>query len=132
MKKIKVSEGYIHRFWSPLDGGPDVDQNLLKLNLNNLENINTIVVELLYDQFYEWPLSWQYRCKESLKYVIAYSSDKDLVRFYNSWSPQLGLPDVISVRDFYIYVWKVMFGEESYEAEDIDNYEIISRFDIFN
>ncbi|MDE9434314.1 hypothetical protein [Xenorhabdus bovienii] len=132
MKKIKISDGYIYMFWSPLDGAPDANNELLNLNLNNINSIERLVRELLYVEYNNWSETWKYRCKESFKYAISYSSDKELIHYYNSGAPQIGLPDMFSVRNFYIYVWKFMFGEESYDAANIDNYEIISRFDIYD
>ncbi|WP_446471074.1 hypothetical protein [Xenorhabdus stockiae] len=132
MKKIKISEGYIYMFWAPLAGGPHIDNSLLDLNLNNVKSIEKLVNELLFLEYNEFSMSWKHRCKESFKYVIRYASDEKLTRYYDSGAPQILLPDMISVRDFYIYVWKFMFGDESYEAAHLEDYEIISRFDIFN
>ncbi|MDX7988920.1 hypothetical protein FE392_16585 [Xenorhabdus sp. 12] len=132
MKKIKISEGYIYMFWAPLAGGPHIDENLLNLNLNNVKSIERLVNELLFLEYNEFSTSWKYRFKESFKYVICYASDEKLIRYYDSGAPQILLPDTIPIRDFYIQVWKFMFDEESYEAADIDNYELISRFDIFD
>lgn len=131
MKKIKISEGYVYIFWSPLAGGPHINNELLSLNLNNFKSIERLVRELLFLEYDEFSISWKHRCKESFKYVIWYASDEQLTRYYDSGASQILLPDMIPIRDFYIHVWKFMFGEESYEAANIDDYEIISRFDIF-
>ncbi|MDE9542466.1 hypothetical protein [Xenorhabdus bovienii] len=131
MKKIKISEGYIYMFWSPLNGAPDMNNELFKLNLNNIKSIERLVSQLLLVEYNNFSISWNYRCKENFKYVLCYSNDKELTRYYDSGAPQIELPDMIPVRDFYIHVWKFMFGEESYEAANVDDYEMISRFDIF-
>ncbi|MEX6315810.1 hypothetical protein AB6G19_21240 [Providencia manganoxydans] len=47
MKKLKISYWYISKFWSPLAGGPNVNESLLRLNLNNKINIDTIINEIL-------------------------------------------------------------------------------------
>ncbi|PHM36942.1 hypothetical protein Xmau_04092 [Xenorhabdus mauleonii] len=132
MKKIKISEGYLYMFWAPLAGAPHIDDDIFNLNLNNVNSIERLVKELLLLEYNDFSMLWKYRCKESFKYAICYSSDEKLTRYYDSAAPQILLPDLISVRDFYIYVWKFMFGEESYEAANIDDYEKISRFDIFD
>lgn len=119
-------------FWSPLDGAPDVNNEVLKLNLNNVDSIKKLVNELLYVEYNNWSLSWRLRCKESLKYVICYATDEELIHYYRASCPKIKLPSMISVRDFYIYVWEFMFGEESYEANSIDDFEMISQYDIFN
>lgn len=76
MKKIKISRWYISGFWAPLDGGPNEDEALLKLNLNNHSSIDLIVDKILKPYIDMLPLKYQIRFKDSFKYAIAYYSEK--------------------------------------------------------
>ncbi|MCG9527710.1 hypothetical protein MCM45_14265 [Providencia rettgeri] len=131
MKKIKISRWYISGFWAPLDGGPNEDEALLKLNLNNHSSIDLIVDKILKPYIDMLPLKYQIRFKDSFKYAIAYYSEKELKDFYYTGAPQLDLPDGITARDFYIYVWNLMYKNESYLASEKDNYTELSLNEIY-
>ncbi len=60
MKKIKISRWYISGFWAPLDGGPNEDEALLKLNLNNHSSIDLIVDKILKPYIDMLPLKYQF------------------------------------------------------------------------
>ncbi|MEQ4654331.1 hypothetical protein AB7092_15910 [Providencia rettgeri] len=131
MKKIKISRWYISGFWAPLDGGPNEDEPLLKLNLNNHSSIDLIVDKILKPYIDMLPLKYQIRFKDSFKYAIAYYSEKELKDCYYTGAPQLDLPDGITARDFYIYVWNLMYKNESYLASEKDNYTELSLNEIY-
>ncbi|MEQ2025602.1 hypothetical protein ABLB84_07365 [Xenorhabdus szentirmaii] len=52
--------------------------------------------------------------------------------YYRCGLPQMKLPSVMSVKEFYIFVWKCMFDEESYEANDIDDYDVIDQYNTYD
>ncbi|MEX6423908.1 hypothetical protein [Providencia manganoxydans] len=87
-------------FWAPLDGGPNEDEALLKLNLNNHSSIDLIVDKILKPYIDMLPLKYKIRFKDSFKYAIAYYSEKELKDCYYTGASQLDLPDGITARIF--------------------------------
>nr|ELR5042365.1 hypothetical protein [Providencia stuartii]ELR5082300.1 hypothetical protein [Providencia stuartii] len=132
MKKLKISYWYISKFWAPLAGGPNVNESLLRMNLNNKINIDTIINEILKPNLELFDYRYKINFKNSFKCAISYYSDKELIdSFYNS-QPQIDLPNNLPVRDFYIQVWFILYGNESYLPLDKECYTEISLEDIFN
>lgn len=131
MKKIKISRWYISGFWAPLDGGPNEDELLLKLNLNNPSSIDLIVGKILKPYIDILPLKYQIRFKNSFKYAITYYSEKELKDCYYTGTPQLELPDGITARNFYIYVWNFIYKGENYLASENDDHTELSLNEIY-
>ncbi|WP_193016779.1 hypothetical protein [Proteus sp. FME41] len=131
MKKIKIGYYYIRIFWSPLGDDCNTDKYYLNLNLNNKESIYSIVENVLIPELNLFSYKVKLRIKESLKYAITYYSDEKLAGAYDKSPTFVKLPDNITVRDFYIFVWKSMYGEESYQALEKDFYIEIPLEDIY-
>lgn len=131
MKSVKISYYYIRIFWSPLGDDCNTGKYYLNLNLNNKESICSIVENVLIPELNLFSYKIKSRIKESLKYAITYYSDKKLVDAYDKSPTFVKLPDNINVREFYIFVWKSMYGEESYQALEKDFYIEIPLEEIY-
>lgn len=129
MKKIKISYSYVRIFWSSL--GDDCNTDKYYLNLNNKESICSIFENVLIPELNLFSYKMKLRIKESLKYAINYYSDEKLAGAYDKSPTYIKLPDNMNVRDFYIFVWKSMYGEENYQALEKDFYIEIPLEEIY-
>ena len=131
MKKKKISESYVKKFWLELYDWDDIPREIRGLNLNNVDSINTIVKEFLSVKLSERSISTQYRTKESLRYAINFWDDLELENIYYSVMPVLQLPTSMSCREFYKHVWSFLFCGESYTIKDKSEYVDIGRVFVY-
>ncbi|CDL81843.1 hypothetical protein [Xenorhabdus szentirmaii] len=131
-KTLKVSESYLFDFWALLNNEINSNHALFKLDLNDITNIEILVKQGFLPAYNKHSISWKNRLKESYKYKIKYGKENNLAYYYRCGLPQMKLPSVMSVKEFYILVWKCMFGEESYEANDIDDYDVIDQYNTYD
>ncbi|MCV2485569.1 hypothetical protein OD917_11575 [Flavobacterium sp. SH_e] len=128
MKAKKISEGYVWRFWAFMGEGYEIPAEILGLNLNNHTSIEKVVNSFLKPELKLEDISWQFRFKESLRFAINFWTEDQLKRCYEQTLAQLQLPTQISIRDFYVLVWNLLFDYESYLIEDRSIYEDIGPF----
>lgn len=123
MKVKKISESYVMRLWTYIGVTNNLPNDLLGLNFNNYESINKIVEEYLIEELQNDSISLQFRTKESLRYAINFFDEKKLERLYDGALPEIGLPNNISCREFYINVWSNLYLNESYKIDDKSLYQ---------
>ena len=131
LKKKKISESYVEKFWLELYDWDDIPREIRGLNLNNIDSINKLVKEFLYIRLLENPISIQYKIKESFRYAINFWDENKLIKHYQSVMPILSLPSTMSCLAFYKYVWSLMFPGESYTIKNKFDYTDIGPMSAF-
>ena len=127
MSKLKISEDYIIDFWCSLYEYY-VPQELCGLNLNNTSSIDKLIAEYLVPEVESGTVSWKFRFKESFRYAINFWDDAKLKElFYEPSYGQFHLPRHMSVREFYIHIWRALYLGEPYEIEDKSKYTIVAK-----
>lgn len=127
----KINKSYVTMIWQALSDAPNVDNCLFKLNLNNIENINTLINKLILPSYEKMPDFLKARCKDSFKYAINFCNDKELFEYYEDSIPEVYLPSYIKIKDFYIIVWTALFNKESYYIDDKFLYQEIPFSELY-
>ncbi|RUS65622.1 hypothetical protein CUZ56_02708 [Saezia sanguinis] len=128
---MKISKGYISVFGSSLGEGRELPKEIKGVNLNNNSSIEKMVNNYLKIEHKLWSDSMQLKVKESFRYGINYWPDQDLLNLYNEVLPQIVLPTNVSIREFYLNVWNLMFDNENIELLSFDYIEI-PELDIYS
>ncbi|VEI68669.1 hypothetical protein [Serratia rubidaea] len=124
MKK-KINDKYASMVWQTLSEDPSMSNSILNLNINNPKTISAIVNERIFPGVNSFPEFIKDRIKNSLKYAINVYDEKKLTRLYESAIPEIDLPTNISVKDFYIIIWKSLYNNSYYLIENESEYKEI-------
>ncbi|MEB7587300.1 hypothetical protein NGC36_18690 [Serratia rubidaea] len=124
MKK-KINDKYASMVWQTLSEDPSMSNSILNLNMNNPKTISAIVNERIFPGVNSFPEFIKDRIKNSLKYAINVYDEKKLTRLYESAIPEIDLPTNISVKDFYIIIWKSLYNNSYYLIENESEYKEI-------
>ncbi|AGB83060.1 hypothetical protein D781_2815 [Serratia sp. FGI94] len=131
MKK-KINDKYVSMVWQTLSEDPGMSNSILNLNMNNPETISTIVNERIFPGVNSFPEFIKDRIKNSLKYAINVYDEKKLTRLYESAIPEIDLPTNISVKDFYIIIWKSLYNNSDYLIENESEYKEIDFSELYS
>lgn len=107
------------------------DTNLRKkINPNNETEVKIIFREWLIPEYKRWGIKTQFKFKESLRYLL-YSNDEKLFNFVAGGNePPFEFPQPL--RNYFIWLWEVLFAEENYKIENITEYVVKNEFGAMN
>lgn len=126
---MHVNEVLVEYFLHPLSGGADSDSQyeLYKnVDVNDENQIKKIISETIKPEFDSKPLEF----KEIAKRTLSYYLTTDKIEFggvYDSNLIAFDHPD--NPKNFFIWIWEVLFGNESYRMEDWQNYIEVNDYD---
>ncbi|ELY4003384.1 hypothetical protein ACKS2F_003698 [Cronobacter dublinensis] len=118
----KISKSYVSMVWQPLAEDPNMDSKFLGLNLNNKKSLHSIFSGLIKPSYDRLVPFIKKRCKNSFAYAINFYDEQKLMRLYESAMPVFDPPSDMSIKQFYIAVWEMLFPEEDYKIKNSDEY----------
>ena len=107
------------------------DTNLRQqIDPNNELDVKKIFKEWLVPIYKRWGTSTKLKLKESLRYLLNSNDDDlfDLVAGGNE--PPFEFPEPLI--NYFIWLWEVLFGNESYRIENLDEYVVNNQFGTIN
>lgn len=124
MKKIKINRSFLLAFIAPITGQADVDEIVDYYMANppkTEEDYRKIIREQLVSEFNEEYEITKEKAKLVLSYYLTFGGI-DFERAFYSYLPPFELE--VDARDFYVWIWEEIYGEESYILEGSkDDYE---------
>lgn len=118
----KVNPSFLSYMLSPLTGGADIDEEVTKYNNiipNNEAEVKEIIEVVLKPFFESAPMEFRHEAKKSLSYYL--TTDKiDFERTFNSNLMPFDHPTI--AKQFFLWLWEVLFNDESYDIKNIETY----------
>lgn len=105
------------------EGIDDRLEDLSGLNLVNDKSIYRLVHEYLYPAYSEFPISEQFRIKESLRYGLNFWTEDKLYNLFPTTDAVFSIPEDTTAREFYKKIWDEMFAKEDITIHDPEIYE---------
>ncbi|ELY3805381.1 hypothetical protein SMX72_003989 [Cronobacter sakazakii] len=127
----KISNSYVSMVWQSLAEDPNMDSSFIGLNLSNEESLDLVLKGLIKPSYDNLPPFIKDRCKNSFAYAISFYDEKQLKRLYESAIPVFDPPSKISMREFYIIVWDILFPGEDFMINNPDDYIEVVFSDLY-
>ncbi|WEP45552.1 hypothetical protein NNQ27_01060 [Cronobacter dublinensis subsp. infanticibi] len=118
----KINKSYASMIWQSLAEDPNMNNNVLGLNLSDKKSLNSILLGLIKTSYDRLAPFIKERCKNSFAYAINFYDEKKLLRIYESAMPVFDPPSDMSMKQFYITVWETLFPGENYQIKNSDEY----------
>jgi hypothetical protein len=119
----KVNPYMIRDILGPLGGTADYENDetlkLYDVPRNNEKEVKVVIANYIKPFFDRRNNEYKEYAKRSLAYYLTFENDF-LESIYDSCLIALSPPDNIS--HFYVWIWEVLFGEESYRLDDRSKY----------
>jgi len=118
LRPILVNRNWLSNLWGFLHTREDWYG---RVNLNNVIGFQRLIEEEIKPSFERLSFRQQRRLKETFRYALTQFDDKELIDAYDSRLLPLNRPDG-DIRDFYVRIWRAMFGDEDFVHIDPEQY----------
>lgn len=131
-----VSESFLDSLLGPLYGHPaDVNERLIAIDANSQTQVTEVIRERIVPMWRRLDDRSQPIVKESLRWLLNEPQEAfELQRespweylFYSVGLYSLGLPD--DPKQFFIWLWHELFGNETFLIDDFSQYKYVSPND---
>lgn len=140
---IEVNESFVGALLGVFSGGEPglCDEYLLSVDPNNVDLIGRLLADQVKPFYEEYSCGSQAKIKESLRWLLNVGSSMQkspsgekigslFEQVFYSNMLALKLPD--NPEQFYIQLWRVLFGGEDYSIADLKQYKRIDADDFVN
>jgi hypothetical protein len=108
---------------------------MLSLNPNDEQTMRNFLRKRTVPCYQATGENFRTHVKESLRWMLSggYEREHPEARFsgfeelFDDPETVLGMPD--NPRDFYVWLWEELFGDESWQIKDWSRYEYVPRYD---
>ncbi len=124
---LKVNVYFIEDLLNPLIGLADIDEEQKKyidFDANNEDLSKKIIISVLKPYYNEKSLKYKSLSKRSLAFYLNTYDHSFFEEIFNSNLLPFDPPD--KGKEFFIWIWEVYFGGESYNIEDLSLYKEIN------
>ena len=110
-------------------------ERMLSLNYNDATAMRQLIGDLCVPYFNKASENFRTHVKESLRWMLSGGYERQYPEaeqsafediFDSDQDSCIGLPD--NPRDFYIWLWEELFGNESWQIKDWSQYEYVPRY----
>lgn len=101
-------------------------EELYAINPNDEIKVKEAIKHFIVPGFDAYPPKVKERVKEALKYLLNTTDEGSIKLVTNMNEPPFEFPT--PVINYFIWIWEVLFGEESYKIENIDEYIVNNKF----
>lgn len=126
-----INKKYVSIIWQSLSEDPNMDPELLGLNMNRTDSLYRILIEKVMPSFEELPEFIKARCKNSLEFAINYENEDSLRRNYESAIPIFDPPGDISMKELHKLLWETLFPNAQCEKLPCSMYDTINLSDLY-
>lgn len=107
----------------------EVDE-LYEIDANNEAEVKENFRRFLVPEFDNYELKIKQRLKEALKYLLCFGDEESFQLVKNMNEPPFNFPN--PSKQYFIWLWEVLFDDESYKIENIDEYVVNNKFGTIN
>jgi hypothetical protein len=124
-----VNPYFLHTLLGPLAGMADDDdavRRFASIDSNNEGQVKRVISEMLAPHFFGLSAEMKDRAKTALGYYLA-KPDANFERVFESCLPPFDPPSV--ARQFFVWLWEVLFPTESFAAVDYLTFREVADID---
>ena len=119
-----VNPYLLHDLMAPITGLADDDNAVILyryVDQGNEDHYREIIRGLFVEYFSGFSNSKKEKTKLTLRYYLS-KHDSDFERVFNACLPPFEPP--YNPRDFFVWIWEELFGDECFKITDMHKYEI--------